>query len=68
MKPAYKISLLPCPFCMGDDLDVTRRTYDSEKLFRIKCCKCGSVSGEYDNIQAAIIAWNNRPIPVEAES
>jgi len=65
MKTAYEISLYPCPFCMSDNLDVSRRTYDSEKLFRIKCDKCGSMSGEYDNIQAAIIAWNNRPIPAE---
>lgn len=66
MKPFEEYSLRSCPFCMSNNLDIKRRLYDGEKLFRIKCDKCGSLSGEYENIQAAIIAWNSRPIDIEA--
>jgi len=67
MKPYYEYSLYPCPFCLGDKLDVKRRKYDGDTLFRIKCDKCGILSGEYDTIQGAIVAWNNRPVEMVEE-
>lgn len=50
----------PCPFCKSRVLDFKRRRYDGEVLFRVKCNGCGSMSGEYSDLNAAISAWSRR--------
>ncbi len=52
--------ILNCPFCKSGVIDIKRRKCDGETLFRVKCNGCGSMSGEYENINSAIDAWNSR--------
>jgi Lar family restriction alleviation protein len=63
------VKLLPCPFCGGEDIDVSIYPYSTT----IQCNKCQAFSPRYGctnqiSEKAAISRWNTRaPTPREAE-
>lgn len=59
-----------CPFCGGDAfVDFSEHSrirflgrdgypHTTEKLFVVKCSLCGSSTGNYEDVEDAIAAWN----------
>lgn len=57
------VKLKPCPFCGGDDLLTFQYPYKRKPGLRgcfIKCKTCGASSGNYETIEDALKAWNER--------
>lgn len=63
--------LVKCPFCGGDDLDISRGTKDREGFPTAICCaECGALGpwvycDEVNTLDAAI-AWNQREADPQA--
>ena len=53
----------PCPFCGGKSLYLFRYPYNRKPGLRgcyVKCNKCGATSGNFETIEDAEKAWNER--------
>ena len=51
-----EIVLKPCPFCGG--ISIPR--HGSNGFYYVKCDKCGSMTGDFDDIDGAAAIWNRR--------
>ena len=55
--------LKPCPFCGADDLYSFQYPFTPKPGIRgcyIKCNHCGASSGNYETVEDALKAWNER--------
>lgn len=53
----------PCPFCGGRDLYRFQYPFKRKPGIRgcyIKCNGCGASSGNYETVEDALTAWNER--------
>ena len=58
----------PCPFCGGRDLQRFEYPFKRKPGIRgcfVKCNSCGAASGNYETIEDAIKAWNERKVDNE---
>lgn len=57
-------ALRPCPFC-GAEATLSGDDHPVWKLARVSCSRCGTGGpGHFHNREAAVLAWNNRPLPL----
>jgi Lar family restriction alleviation protein len=53
----------PCPFCGSMDLYKFQYPFKRKQGIRgcyIKCNQCGAASGNYETVEDALKAWNER--------
>lgn len=53
--------LRPCPFCGGEEIEVSSEDGASRRFFRAYCDACSSAGSFARSRAAAIRAWNDRP-------
>lgn len=56
-----KTKLRPCPFCGGDEIEVSREDGATKAFYRAYCEACSSAGSFARSRAAAIRAWNDRP-------
>ena len=67
-RPEGREALRPCPFC-GAEATLSGDDHPVWKLARVSCSRCGTGGpGHFHNREAAVLAWNNRPLPPPARS
>lgn len=56
-----KTKLRPCPFCGGEEIEVSSEDGASRRFFRAYCDACSAAGSFSKSRAAAIRAWNDRP-------
>ena len=56
-----KTKLRPCPFCGGEEIEVSSEDGASRSFFRAYCDACSAAGSFSKSRAAAIRAWNDRP-------
>ena len=53
--------LKPCPFCNGENIEISLVPNFENTAFKVKCNDCGCCFEYFDKEEDAIRTWNTRP-------